>query len=126
MDNNLPLTDAELQDYFLVVARRKKLDKESEKLKKIEEQYKKKFTWDWFESERGSLQVQNRPEFELLDQTLIDTVREEHPDLYESCLDIKLFCKTVKDIYPDKVKTIPKYTYTAKPDPSIWSLETDD
>lgn len=41
--DNCPLTNEELQDYFLVVARRKKLDKESEKLKKIEEGYKAKF-----------------------------------------------------------------------------------
>jgi hypothetical protein len=49
---NCPLTDSELQDYFLVVAQRKALDKKVQALTKIEDAYKKKFTGEPFESKR--------------------------------------------------------------------------
>ena len=126
MEDKKPLTREELQEYFLIVQERKRLAKKVEDLEKREKVFKDRMDWTKITSERGTVEVQNRPEYELLDPELLDTVREEHPDLYESCIDIKLFCKTVKDLYPGKVKTIPKYAYTAKPDASLWSTDNDD
>ena len=114
----------DIKNYYLIVSQRKALEKQVEALKQDESIYIAYFREKGIvkdDSEFWSFTTRANYSYDLVDPTILDKIKEEHPEIYDSCIDVKKICQQIKDFYPKAVTVSNNPSYIAKPDPSLWS-----
>ena len=73
------------------------------------------------DSEFWSFTTRANYTYQLVDPTILPKIKEDHPDIYDACVDTKKICQAIKDFYPKAVSITNNPSYIAKPDPSLWT-----